>query len=143
MKIMVVCTGNSARFQMAEGWFRHLATSTPGLKVVEVESAGFTPKRLNPLAVEAMREVGIDISHHTSKALADLPSLKGYDDVFTVCAQAEEACPVFPGKTTRLFWPHVDPATATGSEPEKLETLRRVRDLIGERARGFLAGLAG
>ena len=137
MRVLVICTGNSARSQMAQGWFRALA---PG---VEVESAGFKPNGVNPLAVAAMAEVGVDISEQTSKALADLPSLKGWDWVITVCAQAETACPVFPGKTQRLFWPFVDPAAAKGDEEERLEVFRSVRDQIAGRVRTFVRETLG
>ena len=134
MRILVLCTGNSARSQMGEGWFHYLAPH------LQVESAGFKPKGMNPLAVEAMREVGVDISGQTSKAMSDLPSLE-FDFVITVCATAETACPAFPGKTKRLFWPHVDPANLKILEEERLGVFRQVRDQLQDRIRAFVAEL--
>ena len=134
MRILVRCTGNSARSQMGEGWFHHFAPH------LEVESAGFKPKGVNPFAIEAMREVGLDISGQTSKAMFELPSL-AFDCVITVCATAETACPAFPGKTKRLFWPHIDPAAVQGSDAEKLQAFRTVRDQLQDRIRVFVAEL--
>jgi arsenate reductase (thioredoxin) len=134
MKILVLCTGNSARSQMAEGWFHHLAPT------IEVESAGFKPKGVNPLALEAMREVGADISAQTSKTLSSL-ELTGWDYVITVCALAETACPIFPGKTKRLYWPFNDPAAVTGSHPQQLEAFRTVRDQLKLRVQEFVLNL--
>jgi arsenate reductase (thioredoxin) len=131
MKILVLCTGNSARSQMAEGWFHHLAPT------LEVESAGFKPKGVNPLALEAMREVGVDITAQTSKTLSSL-ELTGWDYVITVCALAETACPIFPGKTKRLYWPFNDPAAVTGSHGQQLGAFRAVRDQLELRLRKFL-----
>jgi arsenate reductase (thioredoxin) len=132
MNILVLCTGNSARSQMAEGWFHHLAAQ------LNVQSAGFKPKGLHPLAVIAMQQVDVDITAQTSKAMADLPTLHNFDYVITVCSQAEAACPVFPGKTTRLFWPFSDPAAFEGAEAERLAQFCLVRDQIGKRIREFL-----
>jgi arsenate reductase (thioredoxin) len=134
MKVLVLCTGNSARSQMAEGWFHHLAPT------LEVESAGFKPKGVNPLALEAMYEVGVDINAQTSKTLSSL-ELTGWDYVITVCALAETACPIFPGKTKRLYWPFNDPATVTGSHENQLEAFRTVRDQLRLKIENFITEL--
>lgn len=131
--VLFLCTGNSARSQMAEGYLRHLAGDR-----FEVASAGTQPTAVNPLAVAAMSEVGIDISAHTSKS-AD--SLLGQHFAFliTVCDQASERCPIFPGAAQRHHWSLEDPAAATGNEAERLAVFRRIRDEIGGRVREFLA----
>ena len=130
--VLFLCTGNSARSQMAEGYLRHLAGDR-----FEVESAGIEPKGVNPLAVAAMREVGIDISGHQSKAAGSLLE-RPFRYVVTVCDNAHERCPIFPGAVKRLHWPLDDPAAATGTEAERLAVFRRVRDEIAERIQAFL-----
>ena len=134
MNILILCTGNSARSQMAEGWFHHLAPT------IHLESAGFQPKGINPLAIEAMGEVGVNISAQTSKSLSSL-ELTGWDWVITVCALAETACPIFPGKTKRLYWPFNDPAAVTGSHDQQLEAFRTVRDRLNLKVQEFIAEL--
>ncbi len=134
MKVLVLCTGNSARSQMTEGWFHHLAPK------ISVESAGFKPKGVNPLAIEAMTEVGVDITDQTSKTLSSL-ELTGWDCVITVCALAETACPIFPGKTKRLYWPFNDPAAVKGSHDQQLEAFRAVRDQLRLKVENFIAEL--
>lgn len=132
-RVLFLCTHNSARSQMAEGFLRHL-----GGDRFEAASAGTEATRVHPLALRAMREVGIDLSSHTSKtldALLDRP----WDYVITVCDSASERCPLFPGHTTRLHWSFDDPSGATGSEGERLDTFRRVRDGIQTRVREWLA----
>lgn len=127
VKVMFVCTGNSARSQMAEGFARHL-----GRGRIEALSAGMEPSRLNPYAVAVMREKGIDISHQRSKAFDE--TLAGQMDlVVTVCGHANESCPVLPPEVKRLHWPLEDPAAATGSESEILAKFREIRDQIGGR----------
>ena len=123
-KVLFLCTGNSARSQMAEGYLRHAAPST-----VEPLSAGIEPKGLNPLAVEAMREIGIDISQQKSK---DVGTLLGQHIpyVVTVCDNAKERCPIFPGTWKFLHWSFEDPAAAPGSRDEQLAVFRQVRDEI-------------
>ncbi|HZJ08645.1 MAG TPA: arsenate reductase ArsC [Trueperaceae bacterium] len=108
MRLLVLCTHNSARSQMAEGWLRHHAAQQ-GLDA-EVLSAGTEATRVKPEAVEAMREVGIDISGHSSKTLYDVPDPWCFDLVLTVCDTANEACPVYPAKTTRLHVSFPDPS---------------------------------
>ena len=126
-KVLFLCTGNSARSQMAEGYLRHVAGDR-----FEAMSAGIEPKGLNPLAIEAMREIGIDISRQKSK---DVVTLLGQPIpyVVTVCDNAKERCPFFPGTWKFLHWSFEDPAAATGTHGEKLTVFCRVRDEIVER----------
>ena len=123
MRLLILCTHNSARSQMAEGWLRHYAAEL-GLDA-EIFSAGTEKTFVKPDAVTVMKEVGIDVSRHTSKALADLPDV-GFDVVMTVCDAANEACPVYPATTTRLHVSFPDPSS------EGLERWREVRDALGE-----------
>jgi arsenate reductase len=126
-RILFLCTGNSCRSQMAEGLARHFWGDT-----FNVSSAGIERHGLNPLAVKAMREIGIDISGHQSKTVDDLPNLKP-DYVITVCGHANETCPVFPGLVKQLHVGFDDPpklAAHTTSEEEAILHYRRVRDEI-------------
>lgn len=126
-KVLFLCTGNSARSQMAEGYLRHVAGDR-----YEVLSAGVSPKGMNPQAVEAMREIGIDISKQRSKDAREyLGTAIQY--VVTVCDNAKEHCPVFPGTFKFLHWSLMDPAAAPGTDAEKLHVFRHVRNLIAER----------
>jgi arsenate reductase len=136
IKLLFVCTGNSARSQMAEGFARHL-----GQGRVEAHSAGMAPSRLNPYAVRVMQEKGIDISMQQSKAF-DWDLAKRMDAVVTVCGHANESCPVLPPEVRRLHWPLEDPAAATGSEAEVLAKFREIRDQIEGRMRELLAGMS-
>jgi arsenate reductase len=123
-KVLFLCTGNSARSQMAEGYLRHVAGER-----YEVLSGGISPKGLNPLAVEVMNEIGIDISRQRSKDVAEyLGTAVQY--VVTVCDNAKEHCPIFPGTFEFLHWGLEDPAAATGTHEQKLAGFRRVRDQI-------------
>lgn len=123
--ILILCTGNSCRSHMAEGILRHALG--PGF---EVASAGSNPAGyVHPLAVIALAEIGIDISNHTSKHL-DTFLERHVDTVITVCGNADQACPSFPGQMNRHHYPFDDPAHAEGSEDEKLRVFRRVRDEI-------------
>lgn len=124
MRLLVLCTHNSARSQMAEGWLRR-HTQGAGLEA-EVFSAGTEQTRVKPDAVTVMREVGIDLSGHTSKTLFDLPDPWTFDVVVTVCDSANEACPAYPAKTTRLHVAFPDPSG------QPLERWREVRDALGE-----------
>ncbi len=135
-KVLFLCTGNSCRSQMAEGLLRTLAGDR-----FDAASAGTRPAGLNPMAVEAMREIGIDISHHRSKDVSEFDGQR-FDAVITVCDRAKEACPVFPGAKTMLHWSLEDPAEAQGSPAERMAVFRRVRDEIAGRIRGFLADAA-
>ncbi len=126
-RVLFLCTHNSARSQMAEGLLRRL-----GGDRFEVASAGTEATRVRPLAIRAMAELGIDISDHESKTLdryLDLP----FDLVVTVCDEANETCPVFPGATLRLHWSVPDPSKATGSEAQQLAAYRSARDEIRRR----------
>ena len=134
LKLLFLCTGNSCRSQMAEGWARHLHGDR-----IEALSAGLEPAGLNPRAVEVMREAGVDISGQRSKAIADAAA-PGPDYVITVCDHAHESCPVFPGGSRLLHAGFDDPprlAEGARSEDEALGHYRRVRDEIRE----FVAGL--
>ena len=126
-RVLILCTGNSARSQMAEGLLRHLGGGR-----FEVESAGTHPGSVRPEAVAAMREVGIDISGHRSKSVEEFAG-REFDAVITVCDHAREHCPVFPGRTERVHWSFEDPAAAGGDEAARLAVFRRVRDEIKER----------
>src|SRR5918998_2745733 len=125
-KVLFLCTHNSARSQMAEGLLRHLAGDR-----FEVMSAGTEATHVRPLAVRAMDEVGIDISGQESKTL-DRYIGEPFDYVVTVCDEANEACPVFPGAKRRLHWSFEDPSQATGSEQERLRVFQSVRDEMTE-----------
>jgi arsenate reductase len=130
-RVLILCTGNSARSQMAEGLLRHDAGDR-----FEVASAGVEPSHVRPQAIEAMREVAIDISNHRSKSVDEFTG-EEFDFVITVCDNANERCPVFPATTKRIHWSFDDPAAAEGEEPEKLAVFRRVRDEIRDRLRAF------
>lgn len=133
-KVLFLCTGNSARSQMAEGYLRHVANDR-----FEAMSAGIEPKGLNPMAVEAMAEIGIDISRQSSK---DVVTLLGQHIpyVITVCDNARERCPIFPRTYKFLHWSFEDPAAATGTREEKLAVFRRVRDEIARQIDEELLG---
>ncbi|OGV63217.1 MAG: arsenate reductase [Lentisphaerae bacterium RIFOXYC12_FULL_60_16] len=127
LRILFLCTGNSCRSQMAEGWTRHLKNDS-----IEAFSAGIEKHGLNPLAVKVMAAAGVDISHHTSKTVSDLPTLD-FDYVVTVCGHANEHCPLFPGKTRIVHVGFDDPpklAASARNEAEALPHYRRVRDEI-------------
>ena len=126
-RVLFLCTHNSARSQMAEAWLRSMAGGR-----YEVASAGTQATRVHPLALKAMGEVGVDLTGHTSKTLDGFLT-DPWDYVITVCDSANEACPIFPRGTTRLHWSFPDPSQAVGTESERLEMFRRVRDQIRER----------
>ncbi|MEX2146764.1 MAG: arsenate reductase ArsC [Candidatus Rokuibacteriota bacterium] len=132
-RVLILCTHNSSRSQMAEGLLRAAAGGD-----IEVESAGTEATRVHPLAIAAMAERGIDITGHTSKTLdrfVDQP----WDDVITVCDSAHETCPVFPKAGRRIHWSFEDPSKATGSEEAKLAVFRRIREEIDARFKAWLA----
>lgn len=132
-RILILCTGNSARSQMAEGILRH-----DGKGKFLVESAGVKPGIVRPEAIEAMKEIGIDISHHRSKSVDEFTG-QNFDYVITVCDNAAENCPVFPGKTTCIHQAFEDPPPATvGDEASRLAIFRRVRNEIREWMRRFI-----
>lgn len=131
-RVLILCTGNSARSQMAEGLLRHMADDD-----FEVASAGVSPSRVRPEAIEAMREIDIDISGHHSKSVDEFTDQQ-FDYIITVCDNAKEQCPVFPGNAKRIHWSFDDPAAAEGDELARLAVFRRVRDEISERLRTFV-----
>jgi arsenate reductase len=130
-KILVLCTGNSARSQMGEGLFR-----TEGGGCFEVFSAGTKPSFVRSEAIAVMKEIGIDISDQRSKSVAEF-SCQSIDYVVTVCDNVRDNCPVFPAGTERVHWSFEDPATVQGSEQERLAAFRRIRDQIHERVKAF------
>jgi arsenate reductase (thioredoxin) len=121
-RVLILCTGNSARSQMAEGLLRHDRGDA-----AEVASAGTHPTTVRPEAIAVMREVGIDISAHRSKHVDELRG-QPFDDVLTVCDAANDRCPIFPGPARRVHRGFDDPAAVAGSEEERLEAFRRIRD---------------
>lgn len=135
-RVLILCTANSARSQMAEGLLREL-----GGEKVEVFSAGSEPWRVNPYAIEAMKQRGIDISGHRSKSLQEFIQ-QPFDYVITVCDNAAESCPMFPGKAERIHWSFPDPAAVTGSDDEILASFARVRDGLEAKFRDFVKALA-
>ena len=132
-RVLILCTGNSARSQMAEGLLR-----LDGGGRFEVESAGTHPTSVRPEAVEAMREIGVDISGQRSKSVDEFAG-REFDFVITVCDNAKENCPIFPSKTERVHWSFEDPAAAVGGDQERLAVFRRVRDEIRDRLREWMS----
>ncbi|MDQ2937967.1 MAG: arsenate reductase ArsC [Acidobacteriota bacterium] len=132
-RVLILCTGNSARSQMAEGLLRQDAGDS-----FEVFSAGVKSSFVRPQAIEAMREVGIDISGQHSKPVDEFLD-EEFDYVITVCDNANELCPVFPGRTKRIHWSIEDPAAASGDEQAKLAVFRRVRDQLREQLRAWVS----
>ena len=123
--VLIVCTGNSCRSQMAEGILRAAAGDS-----LEVYSAGSKPAGyVHPLAVQALAEIGLDISRHRSKSVDEFVD-QGIQTVIAVCGQADTACPMYPGEVERLHWPFEDPALATGTKEEQMQVFRKVRDEI-------------
>jgi arsenate reductase len=135
-RVLVVCTGNACRSQMAEALWRHEAGDR-----YEIMSAGTFPAGVHPLAVAVIEELGIDMSGHSSKSVGSLIE-QPLDLVITVCDSANELCPVFPRAARRLHWPFADPVGAQGSLEERLVEFRRTRDLIRQKIREFLAAEA-
>jgi arsenate reductase len=135
-RVLILCTGNSARSQIAEELLRRV-----GGGQYEVFSAGTRPVGVNPLAVEAMRELGIDISAQRSKSVAEFAGEK-FATVITVCDNAAEECPVFPGAPERVHWSLPDPAAVSGTREEKLAAFREIRDDLERRIREFVSAAA-
>lgn len=129
-RVLFLCTHNSARSQMAEGFLRAMAGDR-----FEPASAGTEKTSVNPLAIRVTAERGVDISGHASKLYSELQS---WDYLITVCDDANERCPWVPGSVTRLHWSFPDPSRATGTEEERLAVFRRVRDQIQERLTAWL-----
>jgi len=130
-RVLILCTGNSARSQMAEGLLRHDAGDR-----FDVESAGTKPSLVRPEAIAVMDEVGIDISGHRSKSVDEFRD-QAFDYVLTVCDNAKESCPIFPGHGNRTHHSFEDPAAVEGLEEQRLSVFRRVRDQIRTYLRGF------
>ena len=135
IKVLFVCVHNSARSQMAEAYLNHFGEGR-----FEAESAGLEPGVLNPRVVEVMRESGIDISQNKTKSVFEILNLgKLFAYVVTVCDEtAAEKCPVFPGVTKRLHWSFADPSSLTGTEAEKLQRTREIRDEIKKRVQAWV-----
>jgi arsenate reductase (thioredoxin) len=131
-KVLFLCTGNSCRSQMAEG-FLHVY----GGDKYDAHSAGTKPSTVNPLAVKVMREIGIDISGQRSKNVTEYLG-QHFPVVITVCDNAKEHCPIFPGPCIREHWPFEDPTEAVGTEEQRLTVFRKVRDEIAFRIRSYL-----
>lgn len=133
--VLILCTGNSCRSHLAEGLLRQFAGD-----FIEVASAGSKPTGyVHPLAIQVMREAGVDISTHSSKHMNEF-LCREVETIITVCGNADQACPVFPGQSNRHHWPFADPAHATGTEQEQLAVFRRVRDEIAAVFRAYAEG---
>ena len=133
MRVLFLCTHNSSRSQMAEGLLR-----ARGGGKYEVLSAGTQPREVHPLAVKAVREIGLDISSHRAKSLEEFRDQPPMDLVITVCDEAAEACPYFPNARQQVHWGFPDPSRVTGSEEERLAAFRHIRDVIATRINRFL-----
>jgi arsenate reductase len=132
--VLFLCTGNTARSQMAEAFLKKYAGDR-----FEVYSAGYDPQEINPLTFKVMAEKGFDLSGHYSKGTGEFLGKKNIRYLIIVCANAETRCPrTFPGVLFRLFWPFDDPAAATATEAEKLEAFRRARDQIDQKIQLWL-----
>ena len=133
LKVMFLCTGNSCRSQMAEGFAREY-----GSELFEVHSAGLIASRVHPRAIAVMKEIGIDISNQRSKEI-DPDLLRKMDIVITLCGHAEESCPWTPPEIKRLHWPIEDPVGTVGTEEKIMREFRRARDEIREKIQDFIA----
>jgi arsenate reductase len=134
-KILVLCTGNSCRSQIAEGWLKQFFKGK-----AEVYSAGLETHGVNPKAIKVMAEVKVDISNHTSDNLEKYLKIE-FDHIITVCDNAQENCPVFPGKANRLHYNFPDPAKATGTDEAILDEFRKVRDMIRDYCENFVESI--
>ena len=132
IRVLFLCTGNSCRSQMAEGFLRNMARDK-----FKAYSAGINPTQVNPLSVKVMNEAGIDISGQKSKSVQEFLG-KPFDYVITVCDNAKQACPVFPCKCEMIHWNLEDPAEAQGTEEEKLRVFRKIRDQINKNTKEFI-----
>ncbi|GAB4044380.1 arsenate reductase ArsC [Spirosoma litoris] len=139
-KILVLCTGNSARSQMAQGYLQYFANRSGHGDQVQVYSAGVAPHGVNPLAIQVMNEDGIDISHHTSNHADEYLDIS-FDYVITVCDHAREQCPIFPSSAEKIHHSFPDPGHTPGEDA--LTSFRRVRDLIKPYSQEFIASRLG
>ena len=135
--VLILCTGNSCRSHLAEGILREAAGSTLNVQSAGSKPAGF----VHPLAIQVMQEIGIDISAHRSKSMEEFLR-QSVETVITVCGNADQACPIFPGQVNRHHWPFEDPAKATGTTEHQLKIFRQVRDEIRRVFNGYAAGRA-
>ncbi len=135
-RVLFLCTGNSCRSQMAEAFLRKHAGDQ-----FEVYSGGMEPKPIHPLTIRVMEEAGIDMSGQYSKPLAQFMGRVHFGYLITVCTDAEDKCPIFPGMGIRLHWPFEDPAAFQGTEEEKLAKFRQTRDQIEKKVLAWLAEL--
>lgn len=133
LRVLFLCTHNSSRSQMAEGLLR--ARGGPDFLVL---SAGTEPRSVHPLAIKAMRELGIDISDHTAKGIETFATEPSMDLVVTVCHEAQETCPSFPNARRQVHWGFPDPSQVTGTQEERLAAFRHIRDLIAAKMDQFL-----
>ncbi len=133
LRVLIICTSNSARSQIAEGFFRHYVGDE-----FDIFSAGLDPKPIHPHAIQVMKEAGIDISRQYSKDLKPFLG-QSFTYLITVCPNAEARCPIFPGVTYRLFWPFDDPAAVDWTEEEKLARFREIRDQIDAKIHEWMA----
>jgi arsenate reductase len=133
-KVLFLCTGNSARSQMAEAFLRKYAGDR-----FEAFSAGLEPKGINPYTIQVMREIGIDVGQQTSKHLDQFLGKTNFGYVITVCDNAEKNCPIFPGVSIRLHWSFEDPAALQGTPEERLAKFREVRDQIEAQLQAWLS----
>jgi len=137
ISVLFLCTGNSARSQMAEAFLRKYAGDK-----FEVHSAGLDPVEINPFTIKVMEEIGISLEGQTSKLLSQYMGHRRFAYLITVCKKAEERCPAtFPGVSHRLHWDFEDPAVSEGTDEDKLNKFREVRDLIDTRIKGWCAEL--
>ncbi len=132
-KVLFLCTGNSARSQMAEGFLRQYAGDR-----FEVFSAGLEPSFINPLTIQVMEEKDVNMTGHYSKGLDQFLGKVHFAYLITVCSRADEKCPIFPGMGQRLHWPFEDPAAFQGSPEERLAKFRQVRDEIEAKIKDFV-----
>lgn len=138
-RVLFLCTGNSARSQIAEAFLRKYGSDR-----FEAHSAGLEPKGLNPFTVKVMHEIGIDVSGQTSKGVDTYLGKTLFQYLVTVCDDADKNCPtVWPGVSNRMHWSFQDPAATVGTEEEKLAKFREVRDLIEVKIKGWLAEQSG
>jgi arsenate reductase len=137
-RVLFLCTGNSCRSQMAEAFLRKYAGDQ-----FEVYSAGLEPKPINPLTIKVMEEIGFDMSGQYSKPLTLYLGKIHFGYLITVCSDAEKECPIFPGMGTRLHWPFDDPAKFEGSDEQKLQKFREVRDQIDQKVQEWALEVQG
>lgn len=138
LKVLFLCTGNAARSQMAEALLRKYASDH-----FDVYSAGLEPKGINPFTIQVMQELGLDLSGQRSKHVREYLGKLNFGYLITVCSDAEKNCPtIFPGVSQRLHWYFEDPAAFQGSDDEKLQKFRQVRDQIDERIKTWLKDMA-